>query len=100
VAPKSSPKSRDEYFDDAWEARDAAEDRWLPLHAKVCANTASNKERVEELIAHAELYAGANHLGRNDPQAFHSREQRIDMMASLIAGFAAPKAGATDPEWK
>jgi hypothetical protein len=115
--PPRKKRDRHEYFSEAWAKRDAAEDRWLAIQKKIdkvqfpkrrswgqkrrqpaCAELPNFPGlRVEELIAYAELYAGAEHLGALDPVEAHLREQRIDALASFIADLCDPMAGTTEP---
>jgi hypothetical protein len=52
---------------------------------------------VAELIAYAELWAGARWLGTVQRAKAHLREQLIDSLASFLALLSDPMAGATDP---
>jgi hypothetical protein len=116
--PPRKKRDRHEYFSEAWAKRDAAEDRWLAIQKEIdkvqfpkrrswgqkrrqpaCAELPNFPGlRVEELIAYAELYAGAEHLGHaENALEAHLREQRIDALASFIADLCDPMAGTTEP---
>jgi len=53
--------------------------------------------RVAELIAYAELHAGAEHLGAIHPVKPHLREQKIDALALFLTSLSDPMAGTAEP---
>jgi len=120
LAEHQQPKRKrdpDEYFDEAWANRDAAEDRWRAITDKIakvqfrrsplwkienqlaCAELSKLPGmRVAELITYAELHAGC-HSMRDWPNALeaHLRERKIDDLASFITQLCDPMAGTAEP---
>jgi hypothetical protein len=91
-------RDQNDYVNEACMARDCAEDDWLAKKAKVDAGTANDTERVDELIAYAEVAAGTHTLGHiHDPVGAHLREERIEALASLMTLFARPDAVIAEP---
>jgi hypothetical protein len=113
-------KREDKYLAEGLARRDAAEDRWIAIKEEIkrrefsspyykqlpmiverriaCAELSNSPGlRVAELIAYAELCAGADRLGRVERVKAHLREQRIDALASFIATLCDPMAGVTEP---
>jgi hypothetical protein len=107
----------DEYFEEAWANREAAEDRWRAITDKIAkvqfprcpsweVETRVEYEelpklpgvRVAELKAYAELHAGCHHMGNwHTPLEAHLREQKIDAIASFITRLCDPMAGTAEP---
>jgi hypothetical protein len=111
-------RNKHEYFEEAWANREAAELRWEAIQAEItkvqfpecrsrdklekliaCADLPKLPGiRVAELIAYAELYAGAEHLGDAWKAVdAHLRKQKIDALASFMAWLSDPMAGTTEP---
>jgi hypothetical protein len=110
-------RDRDEYFEEAWANREAAEDQWRAITAMIakvqfprCPSWKIERRvacaqlpklpgvRVAELIAHAELHAGCHHMGDwREPLEAHLREQKIDHIASFITRLCDPMAGTAEP---
>lgn len=115
--PRQQTLSDDCFLENAIEARDEVERRWLAIRDEIAAenffeegqgweldklldNAAlpnSPGKRIEELVAYAELSAGAHCLGDvHKPVTAHLREQKIDRLTQFISHFADPTAGTAD----
>ena len=76
-------------FLEAWERlRYRQEDRWHSLKSKIENSQADYKDRLDELVAYAELYAGTPDLPINDPVGGYARWQLIDAIASRLGALA------------
>jgi hypothetical protein len=118
--PLRKKRDPDDFLEEACAKRDEAEDRWDAIRDKIakaqfpecrswrvldeklmsCAELPNGSGlRVAELIAHAELYAGAEHLGIiwHAIQNAHLRIQKIDTLASFMTWLSHPMAAAADP---
>lgn len=93
-------RTQHDYVEEAMAKRDAAWDRWEALKAKVDSGTASHVERLDEIVAYAELHAGAHTVGAtgtNKAVQAHIREQLIDGIVKFLLRLADPKIGAAEP---
>lgn len=96
----SRKRSQYDYVEAAMAKRDAAWDRWEALKAKVDSGNASHVERLDELVAYAELHAGAHTVGAagmNKAVQAHIREQLINGIVKFLMRLADPKIGAAEP---
>lgn len=91
-------KSNSDYVDEACYRRDEAQDTWLACKAKATAAGASYGDRLQELCAYAELYAGGCLLGKLDHQAeAHREEQLIDALSAILTCLCIPDGASAEP---
>jgi hypothetical protein len=95
VWPKK--RSKADYLDDAFYRRDEALDTWLACKAKASAPGADYRDRLGELCAYAELYAGACLLGKLNPAKAHREEQLIDALATILTCLCIPDGASAEP---
>jgi hypothetical protein len=95
-------KNTHDYITELFAKRDAGEDRWRELEAKVENGTATYIDRLNELRACAEvsasmcLYAEVAAHPRKIHDA-HIREQQLDAMVSMLACLCVPDACTAEP---